>query len=400
MARVQITMLGKLEILVDGKPVLPQLAQSRKATMLLQYLLLRRGSRVPHKELTDALWGGDASGNPDMALRAILHRFRNMVEAEGLEPLRGCIVTNRGSYQWNTELDCEIDIYVLRDLMDELDREKDPARRIALCEQVVEGYKGRLLPSAAAEPWVERRSVQLHSRYQGALYTLLDHYRDSDPARVAELGRAALAVDPYDERTYMALILALKTLGRQAEAREVSRQAADMGCLHDADLPRTAYQWVQMAEREMDNEADGMFLELERGAYKPGAYLCDCSILKGVYQVQRRMEARYGLTTLLAMVTLVPADGKLPGVDGMADVMVLLGDIAQRTLRSCDVLSVYSRNQYLILLSGNTAENGATPMERLRAEFYKDPGHGDFLLTWRLYAPEPRPVLREEGRKK
>lgn len=48
MATIEIKMLGGFEIRVNGKPVLAQLAQSRKATALVQYLVLRlRGARLP-----------------------------------------------------------------------------------------------------------------------------------------------------------------------------------------------------------------------------------------------------------------------------------------------------------------------------------------------------------------
>ena len=86
MATIEIKMLGGFEIRVNGKPVLAQLAQSRKATALVQYLVLRRGERVSHKVLTDTLWAGERSTNPDMALRAILHRFRR--RAAGLRTVR------------------------------------------------------------------------------------------------------------------------------------------------------------------------------------------------------------------------------------------------------------------------------------------------------------------------
>ena len=63
MATIEIKMLGGFEIRVNGKPVLAQLAQSRKATALVQYLVLRRGERVSHKVLTDTLWAGERSTN-------------------------------------------------------------------------------------------------------------------------------------------------------------------------------------------------------------------------------------------------------------------------------------------------------------------------------------------------
>ena len=98
MATIEIRMLGDFEIRVNGKPVLAVLGQSRKTTALVQYLVLQRGERVTHKVLTDTLWAGERSSNPDMALRAILHRFRNMIEAEGLDELLNCILTSRGCY--------------------------------------------------------------------------------------------------------------------------------------------------------------------------------------------------------------------------------------------------------------------------------------------------------------
>ena len=59
MATVEIRMLGDFEIRVNGRPVLAQLAQSRKATALVQYLVLQRGERVSHKTITDTLWAGE-----------------------------------------------------------------------------------------------------------------------------------------------------------------------------------------------------------------------------------------------------------------------------------------------------------------------------------------------------
>ena len=44
MADIEIRMLGKFEILMDGKPVLAALKQSRKATMLIQYLVLQKAA--------------------------------------------------------------------------------------------------------------------------------------------------------------------------------------------------------------------------------------------------------------------------------------------------------------------------------------------------------------------
>lgn len=154
MATIEIKMLGGFEIRVNGKPVLAQLAQSRKATALVQYLVLRRGERVSHKVLTDTLWAGERSTNPDMALRAILHRFRLMIDAEGLDEMKDCIVTSRGYYQWNPHLDCSVDVFEVNDLSELARKEGDAEKRSRIYEQIVNLYDGRLLPQSASEPWV------------------------------------------------------------------------------------------------------------------------------------------------------------------------------------------------------------------------------------------------------
>ena len=174
MATIEIKMLGGFEIRVNGKPVLAQLAQSRKATALVQYLVLRRGERVSHKVLTDTLWAGERSTNPDMALRAILHRFRLMIDAEGLEEMKDCIVTSRGYYQWNPTMECRVDVFEMEALMEEARRQLNPAAAVARYERVLELYAGRLLPMSCNEPWVETRSLTLHVQYRIALFQVLE----------------------------------------------------------------------------------------------------------------------------------------------------------------------------------------------------------------------------------
>ena len=197
MEKVEIKMLGAFEILVDGRQVLTQLSQSRKATALVQYLVLQRGARVPHKTLTDALWGGERSANPDMALRAILHRFRNMIAQENLTILENCILTSRGCYQWNPELPCEVDVFQMQDLVMQAGQEKDPQRRLELEEQIVAIYRGRLLPLSADEPWVESSAVRLHVLYRAAMIHVLEQYKkDGDNERLVALCRSALEKNP------------------------------------------------------------------------------------------------------------------------------------------------------------------------------------------------------------
>lgn len=401
MAKVEITMLGGFEIRVNGRPVLAQLAQSRKATALVQFLILQRCERVPHKVLTNTLWNGERATNPDMALRAILHRFRNMVEEEDLPELDNCIVTSRGYYQWNPHLDCEVDVFCVEDLAAAARREGDPDRRGRLQEQLVARYTGRLLPTVAAEPWVESRSVRLHAVYRAALLELLDLCkRWNEMSRIVALCEQALAMDPYEERLYLEQIMALEALGRREEAQEVTQRGLAMGCLHRDVVPEqvgTAWRMVRQADLAKEGDMERLVASMPAEG-SGGAAICSFEEFRQMYQVQRGIQSRYGVPVFLAMVTIVPENAA--AAEEIDAVVRELAEIIRTSLRQCDAAARYSELQFAILLCGTTAENGRTPLERIKANFYAGQTKGKYLLSYTLHAPEAKKTSPRNRRRK
>lgn len=364
MATIEIKMLGGFEIRVNGKPVLAQLAQSRKATALVQYLVLRRGERVSHKVLTDTLWAGERSTNPDMALRAILHRFRLMIDAEGLDEMKDCIVTSRGYYQWNPHLDCSVDVFEVNDLSELARKESDAEKRSRIYEQIVNLYDGRLLPQSASEPWVESVSVRLHGQYRTAILNLLELCKKwGESTRIVTLCTRALELDPYEERLYLEKIVALETLGRAG----------------------SAYRQMRQADRNMESEVSKLISALP-DTEDTGACICDFETFKEIYRVQRGVQVRYGLQVFLAILTVAPSQN----TDAAETALMVeqLGDLIRTNLRQCDVAARYTDMQYVVMLSGSTAESGTGPLERIKAAFYRIPAHGRYLLSYSLYVPE------------
>lgn len=392
MADIEIRMLGKFEILMDGKPVLAALKQSRKATMLIQYLVLQKGERVTHKDLTDTLWNGERSTNPDMALRAIMHRFRNMIEAEGLKELETCIITSRGYYQWNPAMECRVDVFEMEALMEEARRQLNPAAAVARYERVLELYAGRLLPMFCNEPWVETRSLTLHVQYRIALFQVLEACkRKGENERIVKLCRRAIELDPYEERLYLEEIVALEALGRHNEAQKLARRGTAMGCLHHAIEPGragSAYRQMRQADRNMEGEVAKLMAVLP-DTENAGACICDFETFKEAYRVQRGVQARYGLPVFLAIMTVAPGQDAEP--DETSTMVDQLGELIHTSLRQCDVAARYTETQYVIMLCGSAAETGSSPLERIKASFYRVPAHGRYLLSYSLYVPEVKP---------
>ena len=396
--KIRITMLGKFEIAVDGRPALAGMAQSRKIQLLVQYLLLQYGRPATHAELTAALWGN--AGDADMSLRAVMHRFRTMAAKED-PALESCILTERGAYVWNTELDCEVDVFTIRRLAEQASAEKDPVVRADLYRRIIGQYGGRLLPDSAGEPWVERQRVWLHNLYKDSLFALIELCKGSgDREEVVELSRRGLCADPYDERLYVEQILALEELGRQEEAEAVTRRAAETGCLHGDSRNRNlngSYKRMQQSELAMEADLEHILKDVSE-TDGDGCYLCGYETFRSICRVQMRMRARYDFSLFLVTVSIVPPVAR-PGAGRNAAVMRVLENVLGRTLRSSDVAARYSDTRFVLLLGG-LASDGSSPMERVRAEFYRRPEHDGYLLTYRLHTPENAPFLRVNQRSK
>lgn len=396
--KIQITLLGRFQITLDGRPALAGMAQSRKIQLLVQYLLLQYGRPATHAELTAALWGN--AGDADMSLRAVMHRFRTMAAKED-PALVNCILTSRGSYVWNMDLDCEVDIFTIRRLAEQVENEEDPAIRADLYRRIIAQYGGRLLPDSAGEPWVERQRVWLHNLYKDTLFSLIELCEDEgNMEQVVELCRQGLRADRFDERLYVEQILALENLGRSEEAEQVAAQATEVGCLHGDGRARNlngSYKRMQQSELAMETDLDRILKEVCESE-TDGAYLCGYETFRSICRVQQRMRARFDLSLFLVTVSIVPPVSR-PGSARTAAAMRVLESVLCRTLRGSDVVARYSDTRFVLLLGG-LASDGSSPMERVRAEFYRRPEHDGYLLTYRLHTLENMGSLRISQRQK
>ena len=80
-ARVEFHLLGPLQVVVDGTPVMLRGAGERS---LLALLLLDAGRVVPAEHLIDSLWGEDLPHNALNALQGRVSRLRQALRKVGL----------------------------------------------------------------------------------------------------------------------------------------------------------------------------------------------------------------------------------------------------------------------------------------------------------------------------
>ena len=103
-----IRTLGKFQIRDEEHIVNEEEIRSPKMINLLAYLILHRNQTLTFYDMADALWQEEETGNPAGALKNLMYRLRKIL-SKCFEN-QDFILTNRGSYRWNSQVSVNFDI--------------------------------------------------------------------------------------------------------------------------------------------------------------------------------------------------------------------------------------------------------------------------------------------------
>jgi predicted ATPase/DNA-binding SARP family transcriptional activator len=213
---LEIRLLGPFEVAADGHPVD---VSGSKRHGLLALLALRHGRVVSVDELVDALWGEELPAAPRNALQHHVARLRAALGSDA-------IVASPDGYALT---DAAVDALRFEELLAKtrtLLREGDAeggAESIALALGLWRGPALHALTettwfSGAARRLEALRVDALEEQFEAAL--ALGEHRE-----IVSALRAAVEENPFRERLWGQLMLALYRSGRQAEALEIFQEA-------------------------------------------------------------------------------------------------------------------------------------------------------------------------------
>jgi predicted ATPase/DNA-binding SARP family transcriptional activator len=213
---MEIRLLGPLEVRLGGRPVG---VSGGKRDGLLAVLALRHGRVVAVDELIDALWGEELPAAPRNAVQHHVARLRAALGQES-------IVASSDGYGLG---DVTVDAVQFEQLLAEARRasgEGDTRAAAESIELALALWRGPALQGLAETEWLgaEARRLEalrvdaLEERFETAL--ALGEHR----AIVSAL-RATLDENPFRERVWGQLMLALYRGGRQVDALETFQQA-------------------------------------------------------------------------------------------------------------------------------------------------------------------------------
>lgn len=395
--KIQINVLGGFHVFVDDVVVDEQMEKTKKGCLLLQYLILQQGRPVPCAELYEALWPNDESSNPESALKTLISRTRNIFG--GIDDALGrCIGTRRGSYRFDVDLQIKVDIYEFEEMAERLleARELTEENRAEFC-RLQAMYTGDLLPQSSNESWVARRSVDLHNRYLSVVYHFLEMLKAAeDYAEIIRVTRLALDVDAFDERLNLDLMDALLRARRGNESLAQYKHTANIYDRFLGTRPpegiQEFYKQIANAGAELDMDIERIRADLLESKATKGAFVCEYSIFKDIYNLLERALERLGLSIFIVLCRVGSADGQPIDSMVMDDVMKQLLDVMRNNLRRGDTISQFSSSQYALLLTNVNYDTCKAVMERIRRVFYSGLSNSNIMLTYRLGSVDGKTV--------
>lgn len=391
---IYVNMLGGFSISIGDKAIVDQNNQAKKPWSLLEYLITFRGRDIPVEELIDLFWKDEASNNPAGALKTLMFRVRKLLEPLGY-PTQELIFQNRKAYGWTKDLTTICDTDRFEDLCVQSEApDLTSEKRLSICLEAFALYKGNFLPKSEWESWVVPIHTYYHTLYQKLINRILQMLdEEKDYPTMIDVCQQTIAIDPYGEDAHYYLICALYQSGNQLMAMEHYQRVNDMFYNEFAITPSIRFKELY---KLISDKKHGITMDLStireillEGGTNKGAFCCEPSVFRDIYQLETRAIERTGDSIFLCLLTISNLKGELlkPAVQTRA--MDELGESIRNSLRRGDIFSRYSVSQYLMLLPTATYENGETVLKRIIQNFKKEYSRKDLSITYSLQSVTP-----------
>ena len=395
---IRIQIMDTFNIYIDERQAENLAAHSKKGANFLALLITNEGRQVPNYKLLSTLWNDDRSSNPENSLKTLVSRLRAILN-EMSPNLGKCIVADRGAYHFELLPDMTVDAMEIMDIYRKLATDALKGEdRIPLYNELINLYKGDLMQSVQQNEWALGIATNMHNKYMTAVYELVEILKEKkDFAEVSIVTRAALEVEPFDDRLHMELMSALIEIGRTGEALVQYRHVIQMnyrylGVEPSEDL-QEFYRKIINAGRTLDFNLEAIRTELRESSEYRGAFVCDYSVFKEIYNLQMRNLERLGSTMFLGLIMI--GDPELSEFSSLHQENIMNGvmEILQTNLRKGDTISQITPNMVAVMLPTVNYYSGNLVMERVKRLFYRKFPNTNIAFNYRVgpLGSDPKP---------
>ncbi|MCL1805321.1 MAG: winged helix-turn-helix domain-containing protein [Clostridiales bacterium] len=380
-----IRTLGVFSVSIGDTPISDNSTRSQKLWKVFKYLLTNRHKMVSVETLIGVLWPDDEPDNPQKSLHTLMSRLRKQLNPGGSGD--SYILFQHGCYQWNPKLPINLDVAEFeRKITQAGDTDDDEEKRVYL-KQAVEMYRGGYLSEATYEAWVLPSSNYYKRLYLRTVADLAETYkRSGEFEEIVQLCIKAIDNEPYEEALYEYLIQALMINGELTKAKEHYRQFSDLMEKAFGAKPSEEFRSLSQGMWEAEGEEFNLFdikRRLDGETMRKGAFFCTTDTFNQIYQLDKRSDERMKFPVFLGLITLANKD-RAPEDKIIKSSVISLRQCLMRTLRAGDIVSQYSKNQFLLLLSAYENKDAEAALVRVRRLFSQEPEGSRFDLRVNL----------------
>ena len=392
---IQIQMFGEFALRNGSACVSDSGSRSKKAWLLLAYMIYHRSRTITSQEYMNLLWGEEErSANPLNALKTMFHRIRNSLDLLGNGLGHQLVIRRGATYAWNPEVSIILDIDEFERLCKAGGEARREEERIQLWQEACRFYQGDFLSKLSSELWVVPIAAYYHNLYVQTVLSLLPLLEQRGRWQdVAELCRIAIEREPYQEEFYSYRMKALLQMKNQREAAMVYEEMSDLFLAAFGVMPsdeiRTLYREALRSSNEV-TVSSGMLLEqLREPAGAGGALFCEYDVFRNIYHSAARMVVRSGDAAHLALISILPQkEGELAR-RSLDRVVENLQELIRSSLRRGDVAARCSVSQFILLLPQANYENSCMVCDRLIRAFVRQYPHSPAKLHASVHPLEP-----------
>lgn len=227
---VDIRVLGRFEVRVDGRLVPLPAWRSRQARILVKILVSRRGRHVTRAELCELLWPDDEPTRTGHRLSVLLSAVRSVLDPRRAWPADHYLVADLCGVSLDVS---HVSVDVERLLQDArlaagLLRDGEIGSALEILSELDARYRGDAFEDEPYEEWADGLREEARATWLRSLRHLANLRRASgDHQDAAQLLLRLLVADPYDEPAHRALVDVLIRAGRHGEARRAFARWTD-----------------------------------------------------------------------------------------------------------------------------------------------------------------------------
>ncbi len=375
---LRVEVLGGFSVWLNGQLVMSNVPKLTKPWQLFCYLVLHRDKFVSNRKLISVLWPDDSLSDPANVLKNAVYSLRKEL-CGGESDTDSPIIYSTGGYRFDPAVELDLDADRFIGLCEAAAEAGEGDERTELYRQAVEAYKGDFLPLLDQDLWVVPLALEYRQRYIACAHGLCEAlWRQENCKELLDVASAAVEADPLDDISMIYLFRAMDALKMyRVIVTTYSRMSQHYEDALGTSPPAETRNIFQAAsERINKTEQDIIVIKTEltetdqsARPQQRGAYFCNYTNLRHMYGLMKRSAERNNQVLVLALFTLTAAKNATTIQFDLTRTMAEFKVVAMNNLRKADAFARYSRNQYVMLLSVNSLDDGRLVRDRICDSF-------------------------------